>query len=150
MKTPGQRAPHRPDRESRSPLSVGGTTPVAPTRIEIPLSTARDHRPNQPVGGLDRTYGEVLAPFIELMEAELRANAHKGGRANWLTMPPTTGILEIYYHTAKLQRAVADGDLMRIREHSADVANMAMMLLDVCGGLHPEAAHRDVQSESPQ
>lgn len=84
---------------------------------------------------LDGKYGDVLGPFITLMESELHANAGKGDRPGWLSMSPAVGMLEIYYHTAKLQKAVKDGDIARIREHSADVANMSMMLLDICGGL---------------
>ena len=50
-------------------------------------------------------------------------------------MSPEVALLEIYWHTAKLSAAVKNDDAALIREHSADVANMAMMLLDVCGGL---------------
>lgn len=86
---------------------------------------------------LDGKYGDVLEPFVALMEAELHANAGKGDRPGWLSMTPAIGMLEIYYHTAKLQKAVKDGDIDRIREHAADVANMSMMMLDICGGLLP-------------
>lgn len=98
-----------------------------------------DARLEPNVGPLNGKYGGVLAPFLELMETELHANAGKGDRPGWLTMSPAVGMLEIYYHAAKLQRAVKDGDMPHIREHAADVANMAMMLLDVCGGLAPTA-----------
>jgi hypothetical protein len=80
-------------------------------------------------------YGNVLGPFLELMESELHANSSKGDRHGWLSMTPEVGLLEIYWHTAKLSAAVKNNDGALIREHSADVANMAMMLLDVCGGL---------------
>lgn len=80
-------------------------------------------------------YGEVLGPFMALMEAELHANAAKGDRPGWLAMTPSTALLEIYWHTAKLSAAVKNNDAALIREHSADVANMAMMLLDVCVGI---------------
>lgn len=84
---------------------------------------------------LEGKYGEVLEPFVALMEAELHANAGKGDRPGWLSMTPAVGMLEIYYHTSKLQKAVKDGDIDRIREHAADVANMSMMMVDICGGL---------------
>ena len=84
---------------------------------------------------LSGKYGDVLTPFVALMEAELHANSQKGDRPGWLTMSPETGLLEIYWHTAKLSAAVKNNDGPAIIEHSADVANMAMMLLDVCGGL---------------
>lgn len=80
-------------------------------------------------------YADVLGPFLRMMEAELHANASKGDRPGWLSMSPSTALLEIYWHTAKLSAAVKNNDAALIREHSADVANMAMMLLDVCGGL---------------
>ena len=91
----------------------------------------------RPVGlnALRGKYGDVLGPFVALMEAELHANARKGDRPGWLSMPPSTALLEIYWHTAKLSAAVKNNDAAAIREHSADVANMAMMLLDVCCGL---------------
>ncbi|GGX30333.1 hypothetical protein GCM10007242_41170 [Pigmentiphaga litoralis] len=80
-------------------------------------------------------YDDVLRPFLALMEAELHANAGKGDRPGWLSMTRQTALLEIYYHVAKLQKAAKNDDAALIREHAADVANMAMMLLDVCGGL---------------
>lgn len=86
-------------------------------------------------GPLAGKYGNVLAPFVALMEAELHANSQKGDRPGWLSMTPEVGLLEIYWHAAKLSAAVKNRDAALIREHSADVANMAMMLLDVCGGL---------------
>lgn len=89
----------------------------------------------QNTGPLAGKYGDVLAPFVALMEAELHANAKKGDRPGWLSMYPDVALLEIYWHTAKLSAAVKNRDAALIREHAADVANMAMMLLDVCGCL---------------
>lgn len=86
-------------------------------------------------GPLTGKYGEVLAPFVAMMERELHANAGKGDRPGWLQMTPAVGMLEIYYHAAKLQKAVKDGNADGIREYAADVANMSMMLVDVCGAL---------------
>ena len=83
-------------------------------------------------------YSEVLNPFLKLMEKELHANAGKGDRPGWLSMTPETAMLEIYYHVAKLQRAVKNEDLELIKEHSADVANMSMMMADIFGQLSQE------------
>lgn len=83
-------------------------------------------------------YDEVLLPFFRFMESELHANCGKGDRPGWLTMTREQGLLEIYYHVSKLQKAVRDNDAARIRENTADVANMAMMLLDVCGGINSD------------
>jgi hypothetical protein len=83
-------------------------------------------------------YGHVLRPFVAMMERELQANAGKGDRPGWLGMDRKTALLEIFYHLAKLQKAAKDDDAARIVEHGADVANMAMMLVDVCGQLPVE------------
>lgn len=83
----------------------------------------------------DGKYTPFLGPFVRLMDAELHANAGKGDRQGWLSMSSDQAMLEIYYHAAKLQKAVRDGDGALIQEHSADVANMSMMLLDLCVGL---------------
>lgn len=87
------------------------------------------------VAGAVQKYDDVLLPFLSLMRKELHANSSKGDRPGWLRMDPNTALLEIYWHTAKLSVAVNKNDGPAIMEHSADVANMAMMLLDVCGGL---------------
>jgi hypothetical protein len=90
-------------------------------------------------------YGEVLRPFLALMERELHANAGKGDRPGWLGMTADEALLEIYYHVAKLQKAMRNDDGPLIAEHAADVANMAMMALDVCGGLAPTELEQGAQ-----
>jgi hypothetical protein len=80
-------------------------------------------------------YDDVLLPFLTLMRKELHANTSKGDRPGWLRMGASTALLEVYWHAAKLSAAVKNNDGPSIMEHSADVANMAMMVLDVCGGL---------------
>lgn len=106
--------------------------------LESHIAMARD-------GGatIDAKYDDVLLPFARLMARELHANAGKGDRPGWLRMSAAEGMLEIYYHTAKLQKAVKNGEGDRISEYAADVANMAMMLLDMCGGLDVSAAIGD-------
>ncbi|WP_404633963.1 hypothetical protein [Dyella ginsengisoli] len=84
---------------------------------------------------IDAKYDHVLVPFARLMAKELHANADKGDRPGWLSMTPSMAMLELYYHVAKLQKAVKDGDMAGVREYAADVGNMSMMVLDVCGGL---------------
>lgn len=90
------------------------------------------------VVALTGKYGAVLRPFVAMMDAELHANAGKGDRPGWLAMSADTCLLEIYYHVAKLQKAVRKDQGNAICEHAADVANMAMMLVDICGGLNDE------------
>ena len=80
-------------------------------------------------------YDDVLVPFVAAMRQELHANSSKGDRPGWLKMDANTALLEVYWHAAKLSAAVKNNDGPAIQEHSADVANMAMMVLDVCGGL---------------
>lgn len=93
-------------------------------------------------------YGEVLAPFLLLMDRELHANADKGDRPGWLAMDTNTALFEIYYHMAKLTYAVRKGNRAEAIEFAADVANMSMMLLDTSGLLYdhigapvPESPH---------
>ena len=85
-------------------------------------------------------YDEVLKPFLAMMEKGLHANAGKGDRPGWLGMSAGECLLEIYYHLGKLQKAVKDGNGDGICEYSADVANMSMMLTDICGALNLFAA----------
>lgn len=80
-------------------------------------------------------YDVVLHPFTTLMRKELHANAGKGDRPGWLQMDRKTALLELYYHLSKLQKAMKDDNADGIREYGADVANMAMMAVDVCGQL---------------
>jgi hypothetical protein len=81
-------------------------------------------------------YDEVLKPFVSLMERELHANSGKGDRPGWLSMSAYDCMLEIYYHAAKLQKSIKDSNGDGIAEYSADVANMAMMVADICGAIH--------------
>ncbi|HCF1277533.1 TPA: hypothetical protein NIA92_006990, partial [Pseudomonas aeruginosa] len=98
-------------------------------------------------------YDEVLLPFLKSMEHELHANAGKGDRPGWLQMDRKTALLEIYYHLGKLQKATKGNDTAGIVEYAADVANMSMMLVDVCGllaaapGKEVPQAWLDVQAE---
>lgn len=95
-------------------------------------------------------YDDTLLPFLELMRKELHANAGKGDRPGWLKLSAEQALLEIYWHTAKLSAAVKHNNGDAIIEHCADVANMAMMLLDVCGGLgFPAASTVSQAGEAP-
>lgn len=90
-------------------------------------------------------YDEVLQPFLTMMRNELHTNSGKGDRPGWLSMTPGECLLEIYYHLGKLQKGVKDGNKLWITEYSADVANMAMMLADICGCLNATAALNEVR-----
>lgn len=85
-------------------------------------------------------YDDVLLPFLAMMRRELEANSSKGDRPGWLAMDPNTAMLEVYWHAAKLSAAVKNRDVQAITEHAADVANMAMMVLDVAVRIEYAAA----------
>jgi len=99
------------------------------------LQRERARRPQDFDVARSHDYDDVLQPFLTLMRKELDANSRKGDRPGWLAMDANALLLEVYWHTAKLSAAVKNNDGPAIIEHSADVANMAMMVLDVCGGL---------------
>jgi len=107
-------------------------------RTDIARLTAENERlkggQGEPVVVPDK-YDDVLLPFLSLMRNELHANAGKGDRPGWLVMTPGECLLEIYYHLGKLQKGVKDGNSMWIKEYAADVANMSMMLTDICACL---------------
>lgn len=86
---------------------------------------------------------EVLA-FALLMERELRANDHKSG---WKDDTPRSLAARVLEEADELAQVVAErvglSDQFRginteqVSEEAADVANMAMMVADVCGALSP-------------
>jgi len=98
----------------------------------------------QPVAVVEK-YDDVLLPFLSLMRAELHANAHKGDRPGWLQMDRKTAVLEVFYHLGKLHQAVHRDEAAAIKEYAADVANMCMMLLDICACLDATAALNEVR-----
>ena len=61
--------------------------------------------------------------FLEAMEHELKTNKHK---KNWKSWNPSAleAIAEINHHVAKLADALVNNDSLKIKEHSADVANI--------------------------
>lgn len=117
-----------------------GALPLSPAAVDLLHAVLVNSLKDAPAGAAPslapaQKYDDTLLPFLELMRKELHANADKGDRPGWLKMSADTALLEIYWHTAKLSAAVKNNDGPAIIEHSADVANMAMMLLDVCGGI---------------
>ncbi len=92
-------------------------------------------------------YDDTLTPFVAIMRHELHANAGKGDRPGWLAMTRDEVLLEIYYHLAKLQKAVRTDDTAGIREYAADVANMSMMAVDICGAWLASPAPTSAETE---
>lgn len=111
---------------------VGGLRRAEPW-YRMGSNLTRSIEMNKGLEALEGPFGCVLGPFVGYMADELHANAAKGGRENWQSMSIMTALEEVNWHTAKLNAAVQLGDPELIKEHAADVANMAMMLLDVCG-----------------
>lgn len=113
------------------------------------LSVALAAAPAAQPAAICGKYSNVLRPFMAMMEAELHANTGKGDRPAWLAMSPEQCLLEIYYHTAKLQKAVKNNDMKGVREYTADVANMSMMLADTCGWLDVVSSELAANEQKP-
>ena len=74
------------------------------------------------------------------MIKELAANHDKGDRdgdKGWIHLDKKVLLSEIYYHTGKLQAALMSGDIELIKEHTADIANGALMICDKFCNLKP-------------
>lgn len=81
------------------------------------------------------TWAYVLA-FAHEMERKLAANRHKGDRDGWVKMPHGWLLTRVLAETAELASALdAEDGSARITSEAADVANFAMMIADVSGGL---------------
>lgn len=85
----------------------------------------------------------VVQRFAEVMEAKLRENDHKGG---WEEDSPSDLFARLMEESNELERSfepvagcvpvVHDAALAsKVAREAADVANFAMMIADVCGGL---------------
>jgi hypothetical protein len=81
---------------------------------------------------------EKREAFGHLMKEELDANFGKGDRDAWLQMSTDEALNEIRYHLEKLETAVEMGEKDQVIENAVDVANCAMIFLDVQGWIQPE------------
>lgn len=105
----------------------------------------------------------LLERFTALMADELAANDGKGNRSSWLQMTRQEAIAEVQWHASKLavsakalERGGIDrysgrgawdsadfavehgpGRALATREYAVDVANCALMALDVLGLISP-------------
>lgn len=84
--------------------------------------------------------------FAQLMERELRENDGKGG---WGACAPQQLLRMVWGDVNKLDSALERGDLAKVQEQAADVANGCMMLLDVLGLLLPPAAESPASAPAP-
>lgn len=76
---------------------------------------------------------EVRA-FADAMEARLLANDHKGG---WSKDLPEWLLGRCEDELFELRRSIQWASGHAVLDEAADVANFAMMIADVCGGLGP-------------
>lgn len=79
----------------------------------------------------------IREAFAEKMKGELDDNFFKGDREAWLSMSKDEALSEIRYHLEKLEVSMEEGEREQIEENAADVANCAMILLDVMGYIEP-------------
>ena len=94
--------------------------------------------------------------FADEMEAKLAENRHKGDRAGWAEMNPAWLLARLEDEVRELRAAIAYmprcgcrsvsecyhfkrmAEPGVIRRECADVANFAMMIADVAGGMRPK------------
>lgn len=107
----------------------------------MPLVQADKHpTPAQAVkewSGESRTLPVVLA-FARRMEAKLAKNRHKGDRGGWLKDTPSALLRRLKVETNELEKAIQSNSCGDIANEAADVANFAMMIADVCGGVQAD------------
>lgn len=78
-------------------------------------------------------YRDVVARFGSAMEVELNQNDHK---LHWSNYSAKWLLNRLRQEVRELAKAVeADSRPERILSEAADVANFALMIADVCGGL---------------
>lgn len=81
------------------------------------------------------TLRPCVMSFARAMEAKLKENEHKGG---WHDDLPDELMARLHEETEELENAIhpaRNRDPRRVLREAADVANFAMMIADVCGGL---------------
>ena len=84
-----------------------------------------------------------MLAFAEAMEAKLRRHDNARGEHGWRDEHEDWLLDRLREETAELARAILtrvpdDKWRRRVLHEAADVANFAMMIADVCGGLHGE------------
>lgn len=88
-----------------------------------------------------RRWRREVEAFADAMEAQLRANDHKGG---WKMDKPEDLFVRLTEEASELDHEIAQKyiretlfDPSEVVKEAADVANFAMMIADVCGALRP-------------
>lgn len=80
-----------------------------------------------------------LKQFGEAMRFKLKMNQHKGNRNGWLRGEEETFIRLIEEEFKELKKALSDENRNKdaILCEAADMANLLMMLCDLCDGIRP-------------
>lgn len=113
--------------------------------IEMWLRSDDEPQPQPKLPVLSPTWPYVLA-FAIRMEAKLEKNRHKGDREGWIKDDPEDLISRLKQELVDLETEVEHriepgvvgvGSVESIAGEAADVANFAMMIADVCGGVKP-------------
>lgn len=74
-------------------------------------------------------WNDEVREFAKLMLGEMQANDHKSDRYNFRTASPKELLGDCLLHAGKLAIALKEQDHIHVQEHTADVANIAMMIL---------------------
>lgn len=77
----------------------------------------------------------TVAAFSQRMELELRTHDRDWGPRGWKGTAPLQLVDGLDADLLKLKQALKRGDLAKVIEQCADVANMAMMIADTLDGL---------------
>ena len=94
--------------------------------------------PSQGEGQHDSPTWPYVLAFAEAMEEKLAANRHKGDREGWLKDSPEALFARLEEETRELLCVLESSYILsktKVLHEAADVANFAMMIADVCGGL---------------
>jgi hypothetical protein len=87
----------------------------------------------------EQFYWPEIDKFAVLMRRELNANKHK---AHWSELPPAYLFGQLKEHVEKLDAAIQEENAHDILEYGADVANLAMMVVDRNAGLQTECGSK--------
>ena len=99
---------------------------------------SRRGEPSQGEGQHDSPTWPYVLAFAEAMEEKLAANRHKGDREGWLKDSPEALFARLEEETRELLCVLESSYILsktKVLHEAADVANFAMMIADVCGGL---------------
>lgn len=100
------------------------------------MTSDRDKSPATHVNGHGisaREATRVRSQFIAAMDAELAANEPRKGDFAAFRIPHAQARGWMEEHTAKLYSALAAHDAAGVREHCADIANIAMKIEECFG-----------------